>query len=248
MMARAVRHPGLHDASGTQLAGRLLDVAGCETYVVDAPRRRRPRSRRSLLLHGFGDTADCWRRVVPPLARRHRVIAIDVPPFGRSGDPPDVLRGRSDRLLRRLLPGAVRRARASSARRSSATRSAARSRSGSRSSDPARVDRLVLIAPAGLGDRAPWWWHAIAGRRINWAALLRLPNPVAGQAIKAALRGFLEERLVHDTRAHGRRDRPLRPPARRAARARAADRHGPLADPRLHRRRCSARTPRSTAR
>ncbi len=29
---------------------------------------------------------------------------------------------------------------------------------------PARVDRLVLIAPAGLGDNAPWWWHAMAGR------------------------------------------------------------------------------------
>jgi hypothetical protein len=36
-MSRAVTHPGLFDASGMQLAGRLLDVAGCETYVVDAP-------------------------------------------------------------------------------------------------------------------------------------------------------------------------------------------------------------------
>jgi pimeloyl-ACP methyl ester carboxylesterase len=68
---------------------------------------------------------------------------------------------------------------------------------------PARVERLALIAPAGLGDQAPWWWHAIAGRWINWPVLLRLPNPVARPAVKAALRGFLQERLVHDARAMG---------------------------------------------
>ena len=38
--------------------------------------------------------------------------------------------------------------------------------------DP-RMARLVLVAPAGLGDSAPWWWHAISGRWINWPALLR---------------------------------------------------------------------------
>ena len=65
------------------------------------------------------------------------------------------------------------------------------------------MERLVLIAPAGLGDHAPWWWHAISGRWINWPALLKLPNPVARPAVKAALRGFLEDRLVHDTRAMG---------------------------------------------
>ena len=57
-MARAVRHPGLFDASGAQLAGRLLDVAGCETYVVDAPAQCRSSSPPVLLLHGYGDTAD----------------------------------------------------------------------------------------------------------------------------------------------------------------------------------------------
>src|SRR3712207_6875317 len=68
---------------------------------------------------------------------------------------------------------------------------------------PQLVDRFALIAPAGLGDHAPWWWHAISGRWLNWPALLRLPNPVAKPAVRAALRGFLEERLVHDRRAMG---------------------------------------------
>ena len=40
-----------------------------------------------LLIHGYGDTADGWRRVIPGLLPRHRVVAVDVPPFGRSSDP-----------------------------------------------------------------------------------------------------------------------------------------------------------------
>jgi len=37
-----------------------------------------------LLIHGLGDDADSWRHVILPLAERHRVIAIDLPGFGRS--------------------------------------------------------------------------------------------------------------------------------------------------------------------
>jgi pimeloyl-ACP methyl ester carboxylesterase len=65
---------------------------------------------------------------------------------------------------------------------------------------PQRVDRVCLIAPAALGNKAPWWWHALAGRPVNWMALLKLPNPVARQAIRTAMRGFLEERLMYDSR------------------------------------------------
>jgi pimeloyl-ACP methyl ester carboxylesterase len=37
-----------------------------------------------VLLHGLGDEADTWRRVIGPLAERRRVIAPDLPGFGRS--------------------------------------------------------------------------------------------------------------------------------------------------------------------
>jgi pimeloyl-ACP methyl ester carboxylesterase len=199
---RAVRHPGLFDASGVELGGRLLDVAGCETYVVDAPAQAPGSLPPVILLHGYGDTADAWRRLVPPLARRRRVIAIDVPPFGRSGDPPpcysddligcyedffpalfDLLEIERAAFVGHSLGGAMALTVALEA--------------------PGLVDRLALIAPAGLGSQAPWWWHAISGRWLNWPALLRLPNPVAKPAVRAALRGFLEERLVHDRRAMG---------------------------------------------
>ena len=193
-MARAIRHPGLHDASGAELPGRLIPIAGAETYVADAGE-----GRPVVLLHGFADTADSWRRVLPRLlAAGHRVVALDVPPFGRSTEPPingSTLADWYARFMQELreelglaevtfvghsLGGAIA--------------------LGTALDQPEAVDRLGLIAPAGLGQSAPWWWHAVAGRPVNWAALLKLPNPVAGQAIKTGVRSFLEGNLMHDAR------------------------------------------------
>jgi pimeloyl-ACP methyl ester carboxylesterase len=191
------RHPGLYDASGNQVPSRLIEVAGCETYVAEGGE-----GPPVLLLHGFADTADCWRHVVPALLPRHRVVAIDIPPFGRSGQPPlrdgrklvdyypefflslaDSLDLGKAVLMGHSLGGAIALTTALD--------------------HPKRVGGLVLVAPAGLGEAAPWWWQAVAGRYLNWPALLRLPNPLASQAIRAGLRGFLEERLVYDRRRLG---------------------------------------------
>ncbi len=40
-----------------------------------------------LLVHGLGDEADTWRHVLPALAVRRRVLAVDLPGFGRSDKP-----------------------------------------------------------------------------------------------------------------------------------------------------------------
>src|SRR5215469_7699810 len=40
-----------------------------------------------LLLHGFPQSASCWRHQMPALAAEHRVIAVDWPGFGRSAPP-----------------------------------------------------------------------------------------------------------------------------------------------------------------
>lgn len=40
-----------------------------------------------LLIHGLGSEADTWRHVVPRLASRFRIIAVDLPGFGRSDKP-----------------------------------------------------------------------------------------------------------------------------------------------------------------
>jgi pimeloyl-ACP methyl ester carboxylesterase len=40
-----------------------------------------------LLIHGLGDEADTWRHVIAPLSADRRVIALDLPGFGRSDKP-----------------------------------------------------------------------------------------------------------------------------------------------------------------
>jgi pimeloyl-ACP methyl ester carboxylesterase len=40
-----------------------------------------------LLIHGLQDDLDTWRHVFGPLSQRHRVIAPDLPGFGRSNKP-----------------------------------------------------------------------------------------------------------------------------------------------------------------
>jgi pimeloyl-ACP methyl ester carboxylesterase len=40
-----------------------------------------------LLVHGLGDEADTWRHLIPELSAGHRVLAPDLPGFGRSSRP-----------------------------------------------------------------------------------------------------------------------------------------------------------------
>ena len=100
-----------------------------------------------VLLHGVATSRLIWRRVIEPLARRRRVIAVDVPGFGQSAPvgPGFDLERVADRLAEGVgverfdlvghsLGGAV------------AVATAAR--------HPEAVRRLVLVAPAGLAPRA----------------------------------------------------------------------------------------------
>jgi pimeloyl-ACP methyl ester carboxylesterase len=185
-MGRHVRHPGLHDAKGEELPHRMLDVLGVPTYAVDAGA-----GPAVLLIHGYGDSADGWRRVVPNLVRDHRVIAIDMPPFGRSGSPSadekllefwadyfpallDELHVETATVIGHSLGGAV------------SLRFAI--------DNPDRVERLGLVAPAGLGDAPPWWWHALTARAI-WQGALSIPSPITGPLVRQGIKQFLGLRL-----------------------------------------------------
>jgi pimeloyl-ACP methyl ester carboxylesterase len=55
------------------VAGRLLDVGGRRVHVVE-----RGAGPAVLLVHGFGGSTDDWQLVLEPLARTHRVIAVDL--------------------------------------------------------------------------------------------------------------------------------------------------------------------------
>jgi len=58
-----------------------LPESRCTLHLYDTgPASRGP----LLLLHGLADEADTWRHLVPPLSAHHRVLAPDLPGFGRS--------------------------------------------------------------------------------------------------------------------------------------------------------------------
>src|SRR3546814_1103521 len=65
---------------------RRLELAGVSTSVLeggDGPP--------IVLLHGPGEHAAKWMRVIPELAKTHRVIAPDLPAHGASGCPDGAL-------------------------------------------------------------------------------------------------------------------------------------------------------------
>jgi pimeloyl-ACP methyl ester carboxylesterase len=71
--------------------GKLVTTTekGARTFLFDSGEPGKPGGQRSpaplvCLIHGLGDEADTWRHLFPLLAGRHRVIALDLPGFGRS--------------------------------------------------------------------------------------------------------------------------------------------------------------------
>jgi pimeloyl-ACP methyl ester carboxylesterase len=59
--------------------GRSVNVAGDELYYVELGE-----GDPVLAIHGLGGNWTAWLETLPALARRHRVIALDLPGFGRS--------------------------------------------------------------------------------------------------------------------------------------------------------------------
>lgn len=65
---------------------RHLDVGGVDVaYVDEGPRDGAEAP--MLLVHGLGATLDHWALAIPLLSKSRRVLAIDLPGFGRSGKP-----------------------------------------------------------------------------------------------------------------------------------------------------------------
>ncbi len=65
-------------------AGRQVDVEGCSVFTRDTGT-----GPPLLLVHGLGHSSTAWLRTIPTFAQTYRVVAPDMPSFGRS-DAPDV--------------------------------------------------------------------------------------------------------------------------------------------------------------
>jgi 4,5:9,10-diseco-3-hydroxy-5,9,17-trioxoandrosta-1(10),2-diene-4-oate hydrolase len=68
--------------------------------------------------------------------------------------------------------------------------------------NPDRVERLGLVAPAGLGNAPPWWWHALTARAL-WQGALAIPSPLTTPLVRQGLKGFLALRLFADPKRLG---------------------------------------------
>ena len=75
---------------GSWLAAAGL-LARYETVATQRVRLVRAGTGSSVvLIHGFGSSIYTWKDVIPALAARHDVIALDLPGFGGSDRPPDL--------------------------------------------------------------------------------------------------------------------------------------------------------------
>jgi pimeloyl-ACP methyl ester carboxylesterase len=84
-----------------QPAQRFVEVDGRQVYVEQAGT-----GDVVVLLHGFGESSYCWRRVMPELARSFRVVAPDLNGFGwtqRPRDPQSYTREGQERLVLGVL-------------------------------------------------------------------------------------------------------------------------------------------------
>ena len=100
-----------------------------------------------VLLHGYGESLMSWRAIADRLARRHRVVALDLPGFGLSDKPPhpydlEATRRRVHDFIGRWTAGPIVIVGHSMGGEIAAAEAIA---------DPVRIVAAVLIAPAGHG-------------------------------------------------------------------------------------------------
>src|SRR5579864_1088565 len=140
----------------TEARTHAVRVAGTRTRIVEAGQ-----GEPVILLHGFGDSVATWRYAIPALARRHHVIAADLPGFGRSH--PATQRPLLDwyaHWAEELIATVAPRGRATLV---------GNSLGGAVALDvalrtPLRVSRLVLVGCAGLGNDVPLWWRLVTAQ------------------------------------------------------------------------------------
>jgi len=131
-----------------------------------------------VLLHGFNDHAEAFTRNIIPLAEAgHRVVALDLPGFGRSGIPNMrySLTGFAEFMLDFLDALGIERAHlvGNSMGGAIALRTALR--------QPDRIQSVVAVDAAGMFARLPWIWR-LGANPFAKAVFRPLMRPFMGRA------------------------------------------------------------------
>jgi pimeloyl-ACP methyl ester carboxylesterase len=139
-----------------------------------------------LLIHGVTATHRYWLQNIPHLAQRRRVLAVDLPGFGRSHKP-DASYSISwfvDELARFLDEKGVERAHLCGNSLGGLIAMAFALQ------HPRRVDKLILVDPAGV-TRLPLWLGRVVMRLVEGGAgslgrrMPRVPSPVTQALFRA---------------------------------------------------------------
>jgi pimeloyl-ACP methyl ester carboxylesterase len=169
---------------------RSIAAAGTELNVLCAGHGRRT----VVLLHGFGDTHATWRKVLPTLAHRHRVVALDLPGFGASRSIRGALLDGQVAAIEGVLdalgvdgPVAIV---GNSMGGAAALRFAL--------AHPGRTERVVTIAPAGLGVGVPIWWRMLSGQLLSLRLVLLALEVVPPALVQSVARQIFLRLVVHD--------------------------------------------------
>jgi len=158
-----------------------------------------------LLVHGLGNSSLVWRQVMLGLARRHLVVAPDLPGFGHSSPTRrrPLLAAYTDflvELIERVAPEVPVAIAGNSVGGAVALRLAL--------THPTLVSRLVLVDPAGVGQGVPSWWRLVRFeplvRLLTAVPLTLTPRPVLERVIGEAYRriAFADRSHVSDRTIH----------------------------------------------
>jgi pimeloyl-ACP methyl ester carboxylesterase len=168
----------------------IVRAAGTDLNVLSAGHGRRT----VVLLHGFGDSHATWRNVLPELARRHRVISLDLPGFGASATMAGPLLDGQVAAVEGVLDALGVDGPVSVVGNSMGGAAALRFALAR----PGRTERVVAIAPAGLGVGVPIWWRMLSGQLLSLRLVLLALEVVPPSLVESVARQIFLRLVVHD--------------------------------------------------
>lgn len=165
----------------TQTGSKFLHIMGADVHYVDEGS-----GDLIVMIHGFASSLHTWDAVARELARSHRVIRLDLPPFGVTGP----LRTASGEIETMNLP-AYRRFIDTFMQALDITRATmiGNSLGGLISWDYAArhrtaVERLVLIDAAGFPMKLPIYIGLFNSALVRMSAPWWLPEPIIKSAVR----------------------------------------------------------------